>query len=173
MSNKWKQKHHHTTDQHSPESTKFWIKPPPPHNKRHKVPIVYYLTRNGHLKHPHFIEMQSISSLRGEEWLRCTPGFLKGSYKNGFVWHDLPKNGFIYPTHNQVYILKGSKLFDVPGGDAQFDSKSDENVSYILKRSLSSGTLKSIIKFDFSVGNWFRRLKKEKSKLICRFWWLE
>ncbi|CAH1424183.1 unnamed protein product [Lactuca virosa] len=94
----------------------------------------------------------------------------KRSYKNGFVWHDLPKNGFIYPAHNQMYILKGSELFDVPGGDAQFGSKSDENVSYISKRSSSFGTLKSIIEFDFSVDNWFRRSKKEKSKLICRFW---
>ncbi|KAL7606253.1 hypothetical protein Lser_V15G18893 [Lactuca serriola] len=66
--------------------------------------------------------------------------------------------------------MKGSELFDVPGGDAQFSSKSDENISYISKRSSSSGTLKSIIKFDFSVGKRFGRSKKEKSKLICRFW---
>lgn len=73
----------------------------------------------------------------------------KRSYKNGFVWHDLADNDFIYPAHGQEYILKGSELFDVP--TAPFGSKSDENVSSLSKRSSSSGTLKSIDEFDFPV----------------------
>ena len=63
----------------------------------------------------------------------------------------MSENDFIYPAHGQEYILKGSELFDAPGGGAQFSSKSDENVSSISKRSSSSGTLKSIDEFDFSV----------------------
>lgn len=38
--------------------------------------------------------------------------FLRGfrSYKNGFVWHDLSENDFIYPAHGHEYVLKGSEL---------------------------------------------------------------
>ncbi|KAF9604114.1 hypothetical protein IFM89_002789 [Coptis chinensis] len=32
------------------------------------------------------------------------------SYKNGFVWHDLSENAYIYPVHGQEYVLKGSEL---------------------------------------------------------------
>ncbi|KAF9614617.1 hypothetical protein IFM89_019594 [Coptis chinensis] len=32
------------------------------------------------------------------------------SYKNGFVWHDLSENDYIYPVHGQEYVLKGSEL---------------------------------------------------------------
>ncbi|CAI9287965.1 unnamed protein product [Lactuca saligna] len=166
MSNKWKQKHNHTTDQRSPERTKVWIEPPPPHNRLRKVPVVYYLTRNGHLEHPHFVEVpissseglylrdviDRLNSLRGKGMAALYSWSSKRSYKNGFVWHDLSENDFIYPAHGQEYILKGSELFDVPGVGAQFSSKSDENVSSISKRSSSSGTLKSIDEFDFSVG---------------------
>lgn len=34
----------------------------------------------------------------------------KRSYKNGFVWHDLSENDFIYPLHGKEYVLKGSEL---------------------------------------------------------------
>ncbi|KAH7542510.1 hypothetical protein FEM48_Zijuj02G0081600 [Ziziphus jujuba var. spinosa] len=34
----------------------------------------------------------------------------KRSYKNGFVWHDLSENDFIYPAHGHEYVLKGSEL---------------------------------------------------------------
>ena len=32
------------------------------------------------------------------------------SYRNGFVWHDLTENDFIYPTHGHEYVLKGTEL---------------------------------------------------------------
>jgi hypothetical protein len=34
------------------------------------------------------------------------------SYRNGFVWHDLAENDFIYPAHGQEYVLKGSEHLD-------------------------------------------------------------
>lgn len=44
----------------------------------------------------------------------CNFFFLKKnnfrSYKNGFVWHDLSGNDFIYPAHGHEYVLKGSEL---------------------------------------------------------------
>ncbi|KAE8733766.1 putative nuclease HARBI1-like isoform X1 [Hibiscus syriacus] len=36
----------------------------------------------------------------------------KRSYKNGFVWHDLAENDFIYPSHGQEYVLKGTEILD-------------------------------------------------------------
>ncbi|KAK2997142.1 hypothetical protein RJ639_025863, partial [Escallonia herrerae] len=41
----------------SPERTKVWTEPPNKHKPDRKVPIVYYLSRNGQLEHPHFIEV--------------------------------------------------------------------------------------------------------------------
>lgn len=38
----------------SPERNKVWTEPP---NKHRKVPVVYYLSRNGQLEHPHFMEV--------------------------------------------------------------------------------------------------------------------
>ncbi|PPS02453.1 hypothetical protein GOBAR_AA18217 [Gossypium barbadense] len=37
---------------------------------------------------------------------------MSGSYKNGFVWHDLAGNDFIFPSDGQEYILKGSEILD-------------------------------------------------------------
>lgn len=47
----------------------------------------------------------------------------KRSYKNGYVWHDLSENDFIYPAHAQEYILKGSEIVE-----GSLISKSDETV---------------------------------------------
>ncbi|KAL4587649.1 hypothetical protein LXL04_000521 [Taraxacum kok-saghyz] len=158
MTRNWK----HHTNERSPERTKVWIEPPHQSNRHRKVPVVYYLTRNGQLEHPHFVEVPISSSeglylrdvidrlntLRGKGMAALYSWSSKRSYKNGFVWHDLAENDFIYPAHGQEYILKGSELFDSP--DPPF-SKSDENVSSISKRSSSSGTLKSIDEFDSPV----------------------
>lgn len=45
----------------SPERTKLWTQPPSKHHSN-KVPVVYYLSRNGQLQHPHFIEVPMPSS---------------------------------------------------------------------------------------------------------------
>ncbi|KVI03586.1 protein UPSTREAM OF FLC-like [Cynara cardunculus var. scolymus] len=159
MTKKWK----HLTTQRSPERTKVWIEPPPHHHRHRKVPVVYYLSRNGHLEHPHFLEVppssadglylrdviDRLNSLRGKGMAAMYSWSSKRSYKNGFVWHDLAENDFIYPAHGQEYILKGSELFDSQG--ASFSSKSDEAPSSMSKKSPSSDTLKSIDEFDFPV----------------------
>ncbi|KAG7538593.1 hypothetical protein ISN44_As13g023400 [Arabidopsis suecica] len=36
----------------------------------------------------------------------------KRSYKNGFVWHDLCEDDFIFPVQGQEYVLKGSEVLD-------------------------------------------------------------
>ncbi|XP_078429336.1 protein SOSEKI 5-like isoform X1 [Wolffia australiana] len=50
----------------SPERTKIWIEPKPARSssERKKVPVVYYLSKNGQLEHPHFMEVALSSSDR-------------------------------------------------------------------------------------------------------------
>nr|GEV43804.1 hypothetical protein [Tanacetum cinerariifolium] len=57
-----------------------------------------------------------LNSLRGKGMAALYSWSSRRSYKNGFVWHDLSENDFIYPAHGQEYVLKGSELID--GGAA-------------------------------------------------------
>ncbi|CAI9778780.1 unnamed protein product [Fraxinus pennsylvanica] len=108
----------------SPERTKVWKEPP--NSKHRKVPVLYYLSRNGQLQHPHFMEVHLSSNqglylrdvinrlnfLRGIGMASMYSWSCKRMYKNGFVWHDLSENDLIYPAHGQEYVLKGSELVD-------------------------------------------------------------
>nr|GMD15806.1 protein UPSTREAM OF FLC [Ipomoea batatas] len=53
-SKRWK----HAAAENSPERTRVWTEPPngKPKSER-KVAVVYYLSRNGQLEHPHFMEV--------------------------------------------------------------------------------------------------------------------
>ncbi|XP_072960024.1 protein SOSEKI 5-like [Typha angustifolia] len=107
----------------SPERTKVWTEPKPKSSAR-KVAVVYYLSRNGQLEHPHFMEVtlsspeglylkdviNRLNLLRGKGIANTYSWSCKRSYKNGFVWHDLSDGDFIYPTHGNEYVLKGSEL---------------------------------------------------------------
>ncbi|KAJ4971346.1 hypothetical protein NE237_004445 [Protea cynaroides] len=116
--------------QTSPERTRVWTEPSPKHQTR-KVPVVYYLCRNRHLEHPHFIEVPLSSSaglylrdvidrlnvLRGRGMASIYSWSCKRNYKNGFVWHDLCEDDLILPTHGNEYVLKGSELFEESHSD--------------------------------------------------------
>ncbi|KAK9065898.1 hypothetical protein SSX86_015300 [Deinandra increscens subsp. villosa] len=145
MSRKWKDPR---TAERSPEHTKVWTEPPPNTNKPRKVPVVYYLSRNGNLEHPHFIEVPlsssdglylrdvifRLESLRRKGMAALYSWSSKRSYKNGFVWHDLGENDYIYPANGQEYVLKGSELV-VAGGGSSLNSKSEANVSPDFEKS--------------------------------------
>ncbi|CAK9140219.1 unnamed protein product [Ilex paraguariensis] len=154
MPKKWKER------ETSPERNIVWTEPP--NNKlkvERKVPVVYYLSRNGQLEHPHFMEVplsspeglylrdviNRLNFLRGKGMASMYSWSSKRSYKNGFVWHDLADNDFIYPAHGQEYVLKGSELLETP-----LISKSDETVSSSKKKELPENT-KSPDDFDFPV----------------------
>ncbi|XP_068644258.1 protein SOSEKI 5-like [Aristolochia californica] len=108
----------------SPERTKVWTEPKP--KAERKVAVVYYLCKNGQLEHPHFMEVplsspeglylrdviNRLNVLRGKGMASMYSWSAKRSYKNGFVWHDLCENDFIYPAHGQEYVLKGSELLE-------------------------------------------------------------
>lgn len=55
-------------DETSPERTKIWTEPPNGSTKNkfpdRRVPVIYYISRNGQLEHPHFMEVP-LSSAEG------------------------------------------------------------------------------------------------------------
>ncbi|PIN26748.1 hypothetical protein CDL12_00467 [Handroanthus impetiginosus] len=91
-----------------------------------KVQVVYYLARNGHLEHPHYMEvthlahqplllkdvMDRLRVLRGKGMPSLYSWSCKRSYKNGYVWNDLSENDAIYPSEGAEYVLKGSQLIE-------------------------------------------------------------
>ncbi|PNT65211.1 hypothetical protein BRADI_4g38822v3, partial [Brachypodium distachyon] len=98
--------------------------PEPPPNKRHELgkraAVVYYLCRNHHLEHPHFMEVPLASPqglylrdvISRLDALRGNGMAAKYSwrYKNGFVWHDLSVDDLLQPAQGNEYVLKGSEL---------------------------------------------------------------
>ncbi|XP_027911853.1 protein UPSTREAM OF FLC [Vigna unguiculata] len=122
----------------SPERTKVWAEPKP--KTPRKVSVVYYLSRNGQLEHPHFMEVplsspqglylkdviNRLNVLRGKAMPAMYSWSSKRSYKNGFVWHDLSENDFIYPTQGQDYILKGSEIVENSVAGVTSVNKSEE-----------------------------------------------
>ncbi|XP_055801485.1 protein SOSEKI 5-like [Solanum dulcamara] len=119
-------KWNHKETSSSPERNIIWIEPKL--NKALKsVPVIYYISRNGQLEHPHFIQVPFSSSdnglylrdvinrlnfLRGKGMGYLFSWSCKRSYKNGYVWHDLSENDLIHPTNGQDYVLKGSELLE-------------------------------------------------------------
>ncbi|TVU04508.1 hypothetical protein EJB05_47619 [Eragrostis curvula] len=128
----------------SPGRNKVWVEPPgkshhrqparsppPPSSPAlapaNRVAVVYYLCRNRHLEHPHFIEVplaspeeglylrdviNRLNVLRGKGMAAMYSWSCKRSYKNGFVWHDLSEDDLVLPAQGNEYILKGSELLD-------------------------------------------------------------
>ncbi|CAH8267601.1 unnamed protein product [Arabidopsis lyrata] len=108
-----------------------------------KVPVVYYLSRNGQLDHPHFIEVplsshnglylkdviNRLNDLRGKAMASLYSWSSKRTYKNGFVWHDLSEEDFIFPVHGQEYVLKGSQILDLDN-----NSGKESNFSAVTHR---------------------------------------
>ncbi|MQM13858.1 hypothetical protein Taro_046788, partial [Colocasia esculenta] len=144
----------------SPERTKVWTEPKPkvpaaaaPAAAERKVPVVYYLSRNGHLEHPHFMEVTLSSAdglylrdvvnrlnyLRGKGMATMYAWSSKRSYKNGFVWHDLTGDDFIHPVHGHEYVLKGSELLHGLDG-----SPSSRDTSCTTSATSSSSSDKSL-----------------------------
>jgi len=110
----------------SPDRAKpSWIEPKSKLMPR-RVQVLYYLSRNGQLEHPHFMEVtlssneglylsdvkQRLNALRGKGMANMFSWSSKRSYKNGYVWHDLSEDDIIHSTHGNDYVLKGSELFE-------------------------------------------------------------
>ncbi|CAO2839979.1 unnamed protein product [Amaranthus hypochondriacus] len=130
------------------------------------VPVVYYLSRNGQLEHPHFIEVPLSSSqglflrdvfnrlnlLRGKSMTSHYSWSSKRSYKNGYVWQDLEENDFIHPVHGGEYVLKASEIIT--------ENVSPPTVSKSSETSSSSSTGQNVLApgdSDFPVARHRRR----------------
>ncbi|XP_043722462.1 protein SOSEKI 2 [Telopea speciosissima] len=109
----------------SPSSVRKYVQPKLKAFK--KVQILYYLSRNGQLEHPHFMEvshlanqqlrlkdvMDRLTALRGKGLPSLFSWSCKRNYKNGYVWNDLAENDLIYPSEGgDEYVLKGSELIE-------------------------------------------------------------
>ncbi|KAK1423728.1 hypothetical protein QVD17_19036 [Tagetes erecta] len=89
-----------------------------------KVQVVYYVSKNGELEHPHIVEvthlvhnhlrlkdvLERLSVLRGRGMPSLYSWSCKRMYKNGYVWNDLGENDIILPSEAQEYVLKASQL---------------------------------------------------------------
>ncbi|KAM3200470.1 hypothetical protein BC332_30411 [Capsicum chinense] len=89
-----------------------------------KVQVVYYLSRNGQLEHPHYMEVTHLAHqhlrlkdvidrltvLRGRGMPSLYSWSCKRSYKNGYVWNDLAEYDIICPIEGAEYVLKGSEI---------------------------------------------------------------
>ncbi|CAA6655434.1 unnamed protein product [Spirodela intermedia] len=116
------------------------LPPPPKHEQQQqqkeqrpgvrRIPVVYYLCRNMHLEHPHFIEVPSspeglylrdvinrLNALRGKGMAAMYSWSCKRSYKSGFVWHDLSEDDLILPAQGNEYVLKGSEILNASPSD--------------------------------------------------------
>ncbi|XP_030471881.2 protein SOSEKI 5 isoform X1 [Syzygium oleosum] len=148
-----------------PERTKVWAEPSKPSKAgtERRVPVVYYLSRNGQLEQPHFMEVplsspeglflsdviNRLNLLRGKGMAAMYSWSSKRSYKNGFVWHDLAENDFIYPSHGNEYVLKGSELLESPTPSSSSTARPLESVSFRSPKPIN--TPKSIDESDFPV----------------------
>ncbi|CAI9302803.1 unnamed protein product [Lactuca saligna] len=125
-----------------------------------KVPVLYYLTRNGNLEHPHLIDvplssphglylrdvMNTLNYHRGRGMSNMYSWSFKRSYKTGYVWHDVSEDDLIESTngHGHDYVLKGSELLETlqnptetnqTGGDC--NSTTTAAVAMIKRRNQS------------------------------------
>ncbi|KAL3527776.1 hypothetical protein ACH5RR_012432 [Cinchona calisaya] len=102
-----------------------------------RVQVVYYLSRNGQLEHPHYMEVTHLANqqlrlkdvidrltvLRGKGMPSLYSWSCKRSYKNGYVWNDLAENDVIYPSEGAEYILKGSEIISTDGCTEKYEQQ--------------------------------------------------
>ncbi|KAK1307840.1 hypothetical protein QJS10_CPA09g01880 [Acorus calamus] len=152
----------------SPERSKVWTEPPQKYHQQQmhppqqlqqgkKIPVVYYLCRNRHLEHPHFIEVplsspdglylrdviERLNVLRGKGMAAMYSWSCKRSYKNGFVWHDLCEDDLILPCQGNEYVLKGSELLDQSPPDRINHSSTPTKLQNLKPVSRESTTSRS------------------------------
>ncbi|GJW89278.1 upstream of flc-like protein [Tanacetum coccineum] len=89
-----------------------------------RVHIVYYLSRNGRIEHPHLIRIHHVSrsgihlrdvkswlsELRGMDMPESFAWSYKRLYKGSYVWQDLLDEDLITPICDNEYVLKGSEI---------------------------------------------------------------
>ncbi|KAJ0539292.1 putative protein SOSEKI [Helianthus annuus] len=165
ISRKWKDPR---SAERSPEHNIVWTEPHPSSHKPRRVPVVYYLSRNGNLEHPHFIEVplsspdglylrdviDRLDSLRGKG-MAALYSWSSKRYKNGFVWHDLAENDYIYPANGQEYVLKGSELVTAgkPSLSPEFEKSGDDDFPVVRHRRNQSWSAVDLHEYKVYTGD--------------------
>ncbi|KAI4384463.1 hypothetical protein MLD38_002618 [Melastoma candidum] len=119
--------------------------------KEKVVDVVYYLSRNGLLEQPHFMEVPlsspavglhlrdviaRLDSLRGRGLAAMYCWSSKRNYKGGYVWQDLSEDDLIHPRNDgQEYVLKGSRLLHLPSSRSFRSSDATPSPSLSSKNS--------------------------------------
>ncbi|GER48729.1 hypothetical protein STAS_25894 [Striga asiatica] len=89
-----------------------------------RLHIVYFLSRNGKIEHPHLVRAHHLSKngvrlrdvkrwigeLRGMNMPELFSWSYKRRYKTGYVWQDLVDDDLINPISDNEYVLKGSEI---------------------------------------------------------------
>ncbi|XP_010485074.1 PREDICTED: uncharacterized protein LOC104763394 [Camelina sativa] len=110
-----------------------------------RVNLVYFLSRSGHVDHPHLLRVHHLSRngvfLRDvKRWLADARGdampdafcwSCKRRYKNGYVWQDLLDDDLITPISDNEYVLKGSEIL--------LSSPKEENKAWGVRNSVDGG----------------------------------
>ncbi|KAI0500569.1 hypothetical protein KFK09_018783 [Dendrobium nobile] len=165
----------------SPERSKVWMEPSPKHQMQRqqggKVPVVYYLCKNRHLEHPHFIEVPLSSPLglylkdvinrlvvlRGKRMPKMYSWSCKRSYKNGFVWQDLSEDDLILPAHGNEYILKGSELLDQTPPDRLQDTGNNSRLQKYVPPQQDQSTCSRALEASSSYSSPVSTVREGKS----------
>lgn len=95
----------------SPERTKVWVEPKSKAERKDvMVPVVYYLSRNGQLEHPHFMEVP-LSSSDGL-FLRGTPPllFLHMQFQSIVLTMRISKLSLFSDVMNRLNFLRGKGM---------------------------------------------------------------
>ncbi|KAL1090672.1 hypothetical protein V6Z11_D07G105800 [Gossypium hirsutum] len=134
VSRKWKER------DISPERHKIWIEPKShpttTNSSEKKVSVVYYLSRNGQLEHPHFMEVP-LSSHHGL-YLKDVINrlnLLRGKGMASLYSWSCKRTTLFYPSHGQEYVLKGSEVLDHSINTKSLEVKSS---SFRLTKPLES-----------------------------------
>ncbi|CAA2956720.1 Hypothetical predicted protein [Olea europaea subsp. europaea] len=89
-----------------------------------RLHIVYFLSRNGGVEHPHLIRVHHLSKngvrlrdvkrwlaeLRGKDMPESFSWSYKRKYRTGYIWQDLLDDDLITPMSDNEYVLKGSEI---------------------------------------------------------------
>ncbi|CAN0837102.1 Protein SOSEKI 5 [Linum grandiflorum] len=142
---------------------------------KRKAAVVYHISRNGHLEHPHFLEVpvssfkglylkdviSALNSIRG-------PGMANlyscRSHGKGFVWKDLSEKDLIQPYNDdEQYILKGSPVPENSPWNLTFP---DDILTSSTSKHTSASSSSLTDEFDSPVirGKSFRRTETDNEK---------
>ncbi|KAE8701125.1 Cellulase protein isoform 1 [Hibiscus syriacus] len=120
-----------------------------------KVQVVYYLTRNGQLEHPYYMEvthllnqplclrdvMERLTALRGKGMPSLYAWSCKRSCKNSYVWNDLADNDIIPQSDETKDNLNVAERIEQLQISNRVDYSQEPSLSLHTKQKSPTSTL--------------------------------